>query len=200
MKDKIIYVCSECGSQSPRWQGKCNVCGAWESFIEKKVTASSKKNEQRKKEFNQLVRLDSISSEAEYRIMTGNRELDRVLGGGIIPGSLVLVGGDPGIGKSTLMLQMCSGLGAYNPLYITGEEWLQQIKYRSQRLEGIPDNLLLLCETNIEEIDAVINSSDTGVIIVDSIQAVYSDKIDSSPGSIVQARVCRIINANCKKY
>ncbi|MGA2297687.1 MAG: DNA repair protein RadA, partial [FCB group bacterium] len=190
MKEKIIFICQECGSQSPRWQGKCNVCGSWDSFIEKRVSSDNKRHERKNSPKSDLVRLDSISSEAEYRIKTGNNELDRVLGGGIIPGSLVLVGGDPGIGKSTLMLQMCSGLGNYKPLYVTGEESLQQIKYRSQRLEGIPDNLLLMSETNIEEIDIAINSSDSGVIIVDSIQAVYSDKIDSSPGSIVQVREC----------
>ena len=115
-------------------------------------------------------------------------ELDRVLGGGIVPGSLILIGGDPGIGKSTLMLQMCKGLHDFNPLYITGEESLQQIKYRSSRLNGIPDDLLLMAETSVEQIVAAIQSSGSRLAIVDSIQSVYTERIDAAPGSVIQIR------------
>jgi DNA repair protein RadA/Sms len=190
MKEKTVYVCQSCGTQSPKWVGKCNVCGAWDSYVEEVVRSSVAKSSKRIKQKIELATLGSISSDKEYRIKTGISELDRVLGGGIIPGSLVLVGGDPGIGKSTLMLQMCGGLKNYSPLYVTGEESLQQIKYRSQRLSGIPDELMLLAETNIQEIISAIQSSDSGVVIVDSIQAVYSDMIDSAPGSVVQVREC----------
>jgi DNA repair protein RadA/Sms len=134
--------------------------------------------------------LSEISSDNEYRILTKIAEFDRVLGGGIIPGSLVLVGGDPGIGKSTLLLQMCSGVRDFKPLYITGEESLQQIKFRSNRLKDIPDDLMLLAETDIERIIHTIQTSDCGIVIVDSIQSVFSDKIEATPGSVVQVREC----------
>ncbi|MBI5326621.1 MAG: DNA repair protein RadA, partial [Ignavibacteriae bacterium] len=139
---------------------------------------------------NNIVRLSSINTNKEYRLKSGIPELDRVLGGGIIPGSLVLVGGDPGIGKSTLMLQMCGGLKNSNPLYVTGEESLEQIRFRSQRLDNMFDGMNLLAETNIEQIDYAIKSNDCSVVVVDSIQSVYTDRIDSAPGSIVQVREC----------
>jgi DNA repair protein RadA/Sms len=142
---------------------------------------------------NNIVSLKDISTDKEFRIVTHISELDRVLGGGIIPGSLVLVGGDPGIGKSTLMLQLCSHIHQYVPLYITGEESLQQIKYRSQRIKNINDSLLLLAETNAETIDLAIKNSESSVIIIDSIQSIYSDSIDATPGSITQVRDCAML-------
>lgn len=189
MKTKSKYVCKNCGSQSPKWIGKCPNCGEWDTYAEEEYRESKKLNLV-KKDRQKIYRLSEIESEQNYRIRTNIGELDRVLGGGIIPGSLVLMGGDPGIGKSTMMLQMCSSLSETEPLYVTGEESLQQIKYRSKRLSGDKDNLLLLAETNIENIILAINSTDSSVIIVDSIQSVYTDRIDGTPGSIVQVREC----------
>ena len=190
MKDKIVYICQSCGNQSTKWLGRCNECGTWGSFVEEVIKSPSSKIKGTTIKKADTVKLGSINSEKEYRLKSGIPELDRVLGGGIIPGSLVLVGGDPGIGKSTLMLQMCGGLKSYNPLYVTGEESLEQIRYRSQRLDNMSDDLLLLAETNIEQINYVIKSENCNVAVVDSIQAVYSDRIDSAPGSVVQVREC----------
>ncbi|MCL2039101.1 MAG: DNA repair protein RadA [Bacteroidetes bacterium] len=187
MKQKKIYVCNNCGFESPRWIGKCPQCNEWNSFIED-ISISKKQAVSTKKISNNIILLKDISTEQEYRIKTEISELDRVLGGGIIPGSLVLVGGDPGIGKSTLMLQLCSNIQKCNPFYITGEESLQQIKYRSQRLSNVNENLLLLAETNVEAIDSAIKNTNSNVIIIDSIQSVYSDRVESTPGSINQVR------------
>ena len=189
MKTKTTYICRECGTSSPKWMGKCPSCGAWSSFEEH--IEDKKQAKAAKREFtNNVTMLKDIQPENDYRLKTKISEFDRVLGGGIIPGSLILVGGDPGIGKSTLMLQICEGLEDYNPLYISGEESLQQIKYRSSRLKNIPGNLLLLAETNIEAILFTIRREETKIVIVDSIQSVYSDKVDASPGSVVQVREC----------
>ncbi|TAL68951.1 MAG: DNA repair protein RadA [Bacteroidetes bacterium] len=190
MKDKIVYICQSCGAQSSKWLGRCNECGTWGSLVEEVIKSTSTKIQKVKLKKSQPVKLDSISTDKEYRLKSGIPELDRVLGGGIIPGSLVLVGGDPGIGKSTLMLQMCGGLKNHYPLYVTGEESLEQIRFRSQRLDNISEELMLLAETNIEQIDYVIKSGDCRVVVVDSIQSVYTDKIDSAPGSVVQVREC----------
>lgn len=189
MKQKIQYVCRECGATSPKWSGKCYQCGAWDSLVEE-VAADPRRSAKVKTVAvnSKIVRLNELDTTAEIRMKTDIEELDRVLGGGIIPGSIILVGGDPGIGKSTLMLQMCSGLGVYSPLYITGEESLQQIKYRSERLAGIPEDLMLMSETNIETINTAILASDCQLAIVDSIQSVYSDRIDATPGSVAQVR------------
>jgi DNA repair protein RadA/Sms len=188
MKSKTVFICRECGAQSPKWQGKCNECGAWGSYEEK--TTESERRTINSKSSQLPVRLNEISAESEFRMVTGIGEFDRVLGGGIIPGSIVLVGGDPGIGKSTLMLQMCRGINDFNPLYITGEESLRQIKYRSERLDGMPEDLMLLAETSIEQINSMITASGCGIAIIDSIQSVYSERIDATPGSIVQVREC----------
>jgi DNA repair protein RadA/Sms len=189
MKQKIIYLCNSCGFESPRWLGKCPQCNEWNTFVEE-VAVSKKQTAQKKSVSNNITTLKDVSTEEEYRIKTNISELDRVLGSGIIPGSLVLVGGDPGIGKSTLMLQLCSNIAKYNPFYITGEESLQQIKYRSRRLKNINEELILLAETNVEAIDAAIKNTKSDVIIIDSIQSVYSDRIVATPGSITQVREC----------
>jgi len=190
MKFKTIFVCQNCGAKSPKWLGKCPNCGAWDSFVEETIQIGQKGLAKSKDYKTKIYKLSEIETGGEFRLVTKIRELDRVLGGGIIPGSVILIGGDPGIGKSTLMLQMCKGLESFNPLYITGEESLEQIKYRSQRINGIPQDLQILSETNIEQIVNIIKSSDCKVAIVDSIQSVYSDKIDSTPGSIAQVREC----------
>lgn len=190
MKQKVVYECRECAYKSPRWLGHCPNCDAWNSFDETVETGQTKKSSQSRIKPANALTLGEISTEAQYRLLTGIVELDRVLGGGIIPGSLVLVGGDPGIGKSTLMLQMCGKLSEYNPMYITGEESYQQIKYRAARIEGIPDSLLILSETNAESINHAMQTTDSQVIIIDSIQSVSTDKIDSTPGTITQVKEC----------
>lgn len=190
MKQKLVFICKECGYKSPRWLGKCPECAAWNSFEESMETSSAKKVTSSFNLSVSPIHLRDISSEKQYRMVCGITELDRVLGGGIIPGSLILIGGDPGIGKSTLLLQMCGRLEPYKPLYVTGEESYQQIKYRASRIDGIPDTLLVLAETNAEAINAAISSSDSKVIVIDSIQSVYSDKVDATPGSINQIREC----------
>ncbi|MDR0927497.1 MAG: DNA repair protein RadA [Ignavibacteria bacterium] len=192
MKQKLIYICQNCGFESPRWIGKCPQCNEWNTFIED-VTVTKKPSTATKIGASNITTLADISTDAEYRINTGITEFDRVLGGGIIPGSLVLVGGDPGIGKSTLMLQLCSNIPQAQPLYITGEESLQQIKYRSMRLPKMDTSLQLLAETNVELIDAAIKSNNTSVVIIDSIQSVLSDRIDATPGSITQVRECAML-------
>ncbi|MES2766368.1 MAG: DNA repair protein RadA [Bacteroidota bacterium] len=192
MKSKTIFACTNCGATSARWAGKCPMCGEWNTFVEEKqVSISTGKVAGRSSnERAKIQKLSEVEGDHTIRIKTGIVELDRVLGGGITPGSLVLVGGDPGIGKSTLMLQMCAGLAKNPPLYISGEESLHQIKLRAARLHNIPDNLMLLPETNIEAIIDSIKATDCNVIIVDSIQTVFSENIESTPGSIVQVREC----------
>jgi len=190
MKRKSIFVCQICGAKSPKWLGKCPSCGTWDSYLEEQIEIGTKGLSKVKTTKVRTYKLSEIETGGEFRLITKIQELDRVLGGGIIPGSIILIGGDPGIGKSTLMLQMCKGLEKFNPLYITGEESLEQIKYRSQRISGIPQDLMIVAETNIEQIEYVIKSSESNIVIVDSIQSVYSDKIESTPGSIAQVREC----------
>jgi DNA repair protein RadA/Sms len=201
MKSKTIYTCSECGHRQAKWSGKCPTCGSWSSFTEEVIEQKKGSIKLTKKSGAEMVKLSDVSAEAEYRMKTGIGELDRVLGGGIIPGSLILVGGDPGIGKSTLMLQMCRKLMAYDPIYCTGEESLQQIKYRSLRLGEIPDDLLVIAETNIEKIIESIRQSDSRIAIIDSIQSVYSEVVESTPGSVSQVRECAsMLMTTAKKY
>lgn len=191
MKKKVVYICRECNYKSPRWLGRCPNCDAWNSFDETLEDAGAKRISTGKSSLKgNVLKLNEITTDSQYRILTQIRELDRVLGGGIVPGSIVLVGGDPGIGKSTLMLQMCSSIITQNPLYITGEESLQQIKYRAQRIENISPELQIFAETNLEIIVDTIKSTDSNVIVIDSIQSISSEIVDATPGSIVQVREC----------
>lgn len=198
MKNKIFYECTDCGARYPKWTGKCSTCGAWNTIIESAENTGRVKTPKTNKKA-EIFTLAEISTEQDFRIMTGINEFDRVLGGGIIPGALILIGGDPGIGKSTLMLQMCSQLSPYKPLYITGEESLKQIKYRSGRLKGIPEDLLLMSEVNMDSISSAILNSDSSVIIIDSIQSMYSPDVESTPGSISQVRESANILMNLSK-
>lgn len=191
MKQKIYYECKECGYRSPKWLGKCPSCNAWDTFSEMLSEAkSSHKAKLNTIAVANIVKLKDIQTDNNYRMISGIEELDRVLGGGIVPGSLILVGGDPGIGKSTLMLQMCSQLSERNPLYITGEESLQQIKVRASRLGNINMELDLMSETNVEAINSAIINSEAEVAVVDSIQSVYTDRAESTPGTVLQVREC----------
>jgi DNA repair protein RadA/Sms len=191
MKSRSIYVCQNCSYQSPKWAGRCPECGAWGTFVEEVIADSKKSNQTRSANSSvDLKTLEQIEFNQGNRIQTGISELDRVLGGGITTGSLILVGGDPGIGKSTLMLQLCAEVIKHKPLYITGEESLQQIKQRALRLTDIPDSLYLLAETNVQTICTAIEKSDAGVVVVDSIQTMQSTEIESTPGSVSQVRYC----------
>ena len=189
MKQKKTFICKECGAQSPKWLGKCPECNSWGS-LEEQVVSGAKGQPARTTGQANIIKLKDVPNEPDYRFRTSITELDRVLGGGIIPGSIILVGGDPGIGKSTLMLQMCGRLQKFNPLYITGEESLQQIKYRAQRLKGIENDMSVMADTLIENINAAIQQHDGRIIIIDSIQSVYSERVDATPGSVAQVREC----------
>ena len=186
---KTLFYCKECGNESSKWLGQCPVCHEWNTFVEAEVTKSSQKVEKALME-RKPSHLSEIQMEEEKRISTHMEEMDRVLGGGIVRGSLVLVGGDPGIGKSTLLLQTCHRLCAddLSLLYISGEESLQQIRMRADRIGEFNDHLALLAETNLEIIDVVIRKEKPDIVIIDSIQTMYSDGVDSAPGSVSQVR------------
>lgn len=189
-KAKTIYFCQECGHESSKWLGQCPGCKQWNTFVEEVVEHKKSTVSQKLISAAKPVPLDEIVMKQEDRFSSGFPELDHVLGGGIVPGSLVLVGGDPGIGKSTLLLQVCQNLGAQQVrvLYISGEESLQQIKLRAQRIGSFSGSLTLFCETNLELIDEVIRREKPQVVIIDSIQTMYSESIASSPGSVSQVR------------
>jgi len=184
------YVCQACAYESPRWIGKCPNCGEWNSFVEEVVsTRTPRKHSALIKNVSAPVPITEVDIQPESRMSTRIPEFDRVLGGGIVAGSVVLVGGDPGIGKSTLMMQMAASLGQSVTLYITGEESINQIKLRSERLEMKPTkNLLLLAETNLEIVGALIEKSEPEVIIVDSIQTMFRPDLESAPGTVSQVR------------
>ena len=187
---KSIYFCQNCGHEESKWLGQCPMCREWNTFVEEKVTVSkgtAAKNTVREAE---VVTLSSVSTDQEDRMQTEIEELDRVLGGGVVPGSLVLVGGDPGIGKSTLLLQVCKRLSdqGRKVLYISGEESLKQIKLRANRMGTFSDHLLLLCETNLETIRQVIEREHPAVAVIDSIHTMYSEEVTAAPGSVSQVR------------
>lgn len=190
-KEKIVYFCKECGCESVKWVGQCPGCREWNTMIEQVVSASSKTNARALKGPETApVTLAQIALTSEDRISTNMEELDRVLGGGIVPGSLTLVGGDPGIGKSTLLLQMCRELADNNRdvLYISGEESLKQIKMRAERLGSFTEHLKLLCETDLTIISETIKQEKPLVVIIDSIQTMFSEEASGAPGSITQVR------------
>lgn len=191
-KGKItVFFCQSCGYETSKWMGQCPECREWNTFVEEVV---EKKTAQEKKKANagnaELVRLSEIQMAKEARYTTGIQELDRVLGGGIVPGSLILVGGDPGIGKSTLMLQVCRNLSNQKRklLYVSGEESLQQIKIRAERIGSFSETLSLLCETNLEIIREMIRKEKPDIVIIDSIQTMMSENVTSAPGSVSQIR------------
>lgn len=195
-KSKTLFFCQSCGYESAKWLGKCPSCETWNSFVEEVVV----KDEPGKNDWRQEPRarqpkprtLAEIESSGEMRIPTPDAELNRVLGGGIVPGSLILIGGEPGIGKSTLMLQVGLALDKMKILYVSGEESEQQIKMRAERISTLPPNLQFytLAETNTKNIFAAIESVNPQVVIVDSIQTLYSGALDSAAGSVAQVRQC----------
>lgn len=193
MKAKTLFYCTECGNETPKWAGRCSVCGAWNSIVEQpeeKKTAGKG----RLLANMRTVKAESItdlSSDEEIRFSTGMGELDRVLGGGAVKGSLVLVGGAPGIGKSTLMLQICKKLGQqFRVLYISGEESVHQLKLRAKRLQVESENLYVLSETNLGDVLECVNQEQPEVLIVDSIQTLYNEELNSPAGSVGQVKDC----------
>ena len=191
-KKSLVYYCTECGTESAKWQGQCPGCGAWNTMEEAPVTKTSTGKEKviMPSELAKPTKMREIETENTPRLQTGIQELDRVLGGGIVAGSLVLVGGDPGIGKSTLLLQVCRNLAEHKVkvLYISGEESLQQIKIRAERIGTFGDSLSLLCETNLDAIRRVIDREKPEIVVIDSIQTMYNEDVSSAPGSVSQVR------------
>ena len=186
---KIVYFCQNCGNEESKWLGQCPSCKEWNTFVEEKVIATSKAAAVSVNREVNIVSLSEVSADDQVRIQVGIKELDRVLGGGIVPGSLVLVGGDPGIGKSTLLLQVCQRLSKERSvLYISGEESLSQIKLRANRMGEFCENLKLLCETNLDTIRTVIENKKPELVVIDSIQTMYSEEVASAPGSVSQVR------------
>lgn len=192
MKSKSVFFCTACGNETPRWQGKCPTCGEWNSIVEADDKPKNSPKGLNHKTGNAAPKtLNEVQSGYETRFLTGLGELDRVLGGGAVMGSLVLVGGAPGIGKSTLLLQICSFIGRQlKVLYVSGEESESQIKLRAERLGVRTENLLLLSETDLETVLEITAESKPDVMIVDSIQTVYSSDNTSSPGSVSQVKDC----------
>lgn len=184
------YVCSQCGYESSGWLGRCPSCLSWNTMVEEAVeTGTPSDTRYILKDLPPLVPLSQISADEGSRIPTGNPELDRVLGGGIVPASLVLVGGDPGIGKSTLILQVCSRISAEKRvLYVSGEESVQQIKLRADRIGLECSRLYMISETCFERIEAVMERDKPELVVIDSIQTMYSEKLNSAPGSVSQVR------------
>ena len=188
------FFCKECGYESAKWTGQCPACREWNTMVEEPVAkkASDRRSviPERGRQKIQPVRLSEVSIEEQDRISTGYQELDRVLGSGIVAGSLVLVGGDPGIGKSTLLLQVCRNLAAegHKVLYISGEESLKQIKLRANRIGRITGELLFLCETSLDDIQEAIQETKPEIVIIDSIQTMYREDVSSAPGSVSQVR------------
>lgn len=189
-KASTVYFCQECGYESAKWMGQCPGCKQWNSFVEEKVTQVKGSTKKKRDEKVQASKLSTIETSEDQRIHTQIGELDRVLGGGIVKGSLTLIGGDPGIGKSTLLLQVCKKLTDQKKhvLYISGEESLQQIKIRAKRIGKFEHDLMLLCETNLEIIENVIKKENPEVVIIDSIQTMYNESVSSAPGSVSQVR------------
>ncbi|MDR0913808.1 MAG: DNA repair protein RadA, partial [Oscillospiraceae bacterium] len=194
-KVKNVFVCTECGYESPRWEGKCRGCGEWNTLTEEVRTARDEKKAGERASsavrtmYAKPVTIREITTESENRYYTQIGELDRVLGGGIVKGSIVLLGGDPGIGKSTILLQICRNICKnYGVLYVSGEESKRQLKLRAERLEVDSDNLLVLTETDVEIICEQIRQTRPELVMIDSIQTMSISEVNSSPGSVVQVR------------
>ena len=190
-KNKAVFVCSECGYESPKWSGRCPSCGEWNTMNEE-IKAPARTAAPGGSTLRRMPqRITELNPEGEQRYRTGMKELDRVLGGGIVKGGLMLIGGDPGIGKSTLLLQICAHLGqSLTILYVSGEESERQIKLRADRLGVASDNLFVLCETDVQSILEAMYAQKPDILIVDSIQTMSLAEVSSSPGSVTQVREC----------
>ena len=189
-KSKTTWFCSSCGNESPKWLGRCPACGEWNTFVEAPSEKGSGGSGRAQKSERKPLRLKDIDNSAEARISLGIGELDRLLGGGLVPGSLILLGGEPGIGKSTLSLQIPLGCPGLKTLYVSGEESEKQVGMRARRLSpgGIPEGCLIYCETRIEDILEQARAIAPDLIIVDSVQTMYTDAVESTPGSVSQIK------------
>jgi DNA repair protein RadA/Sms len=189
---KTVFCCQACGYQTPKWMGKCPDCGEWQSFVEENKAVKPGQGAMRSLSFPQTqpVPIDSVTLEQEDRLLTGIGEFDRVLGGGLVSGTLILIGGDPGIGKSTLMLQAMNGLAGAGRkvLYVSGEESIRQIRIRSQRLTATGSDLLVVSENDMDSILYMADSVQPDVMVIDSIQTMFSPDLTSAPGSVTQVR------------
>ncbi len=191
MRQKTVFCCSECGNETVKWSGRCTACGAWDSLVEVKLDAKSKGSAKRTSSKKTPKLISELDTEAELRFSTGIGEMDRVLGGGAVKGSLVLVGGAPGIGKSTLLLQLCGLVeGEQKILYVTGEESERQLKMRAQRLGVDNGQIYVLAETGLTEVLEAADELEPDIMIVDSIQTMFDPEISSAPGSVSQVREC----------
>lgn len=193
-KLKSVYFCSSCGNESPKWMGKCPACNEWGTFVEELIRKDGGAKKEDTRSFSRGTNvpqpLKEIRADEEPRIDMLDNELNRVLGGGLVPASLVLIGGEPGIGKSTLVLQTILKLQTVKSLYISGEESARQLKLRAERINIENDNCLIVCETNLDQIFGHIKNTNPELVIIDSIQTMYLDSMESSPGSISQVREC----------
>lgn len=198
-KSATVFVCSNCGNESPKWFGKCPSCNEWNTCYEEKQVKSSSKDIT--KTPPSPTALNTIKKDEITRTSTGFEELDRVLGGGLVKGSLILLGGEPGIGKSTLILQICDKVqGPGKVLYVSGEESAEQIKIRADRLKINNEDIMFLGETDVSLIEQTITNMQPKLVIIDSIQTMYSDEISSAPGSVSQVReITSRIMRNCKE-
>lgn len=189
-KTTTVFVCNSCGYESGKWLGKCPACNEWNTFVEEKAITSTKGiTKEKNKPKGEIVKLNEVEKKTTTRIATGVDELDRVLGGGFVNGSLTLLGGEPGIGKSTLILQICDNVKVDGKiLYVSGEESAEQIKIRADRLGIKNDNLLFLAETDIDNVEVALENTGSKFVIIDSVQTMYSDDITSAPGSVSQVR------------
>ena len=202
---RSVYACTHCGAQQPRWMGRCPECGSWSSLVEESAGGAASTSAP---ELAVAADADAaakpralaeIDAEAQPRLATGVPELDRVLGGGLVPGSVVLLAGEPGVGKSTLALQLAAGLAPARVLYVSGEESPEQIRLRAERLPALPPNLLLLAETHVEALATPWRELAPAAVIVDSVQTLRSERVESAPGSVAQVRECAALLATAAK-
>jgi DNA repair protein RadA/Sms len=192
-KTKSVYVCSNCGNDSPKWLGKCPICGEWNTYVEEIIAKDNKSRGVPASYEVQKARpmlLKEVETKDEPRIDLQDEELNRVLGGGLVPGSLILLGGEPGIGKSTLVLQTVLSLDKLKVLYISGEESAKQLKLRAERINPDNQSCYVVCETNLEQIFIHIQNTNPDFVVIDSIQTIFTDTVESSPGSVSQVREC----------
>lgn len=187
---KTIWYCTNCGADSPKWEGKCPACGQWNTLVEERVSPKAAKSPVGRKSKSRPQKVSEIEAMNEPRIRMPSQELNRVLGGGLVPGSLVLIGGEPGIGKSTLVLQNILSIKSRRILYVSGEESASQLKLRADRIGRMSDNVYIVCETSLDTIMEHISDVNPDMVIVDSIQTIASEGIESSAGSVSQVREC----------
>lgn len=193
VKVKSVYFCNNCGNESPKWLGKCPVCGEWNSYVEEVVAKDSTKKRSEATFTSTKARpilLQDVETSEEARLNLEDGELNRVLGGGLVRGSLTLLGGEPGIGKSTLILQTVLALDSFRTLYVSGEESARQLKLRADRIKSDSKDCYIVCETNLEQIYVHIKNTNPDLVIIDSIQTIFTDLVESSPGSVSQVREC----------